>query len=61
MSRSDLKELGEMLHESDGALIVVGEATIDRAVEEATEGVKKQMNKEVRAEAKEIEKAIDQA
>ena len=61
MSRSDLKEIGEMLDESDAALIVVGEATIERAVEEATQRAKKQMKKEVRAEVKEIEKAIDEA
>ena len=61
MSRSDLKEIGEMLDESDAALIVVGEATIERAVEEATQRAKKQMKKEVRAEAKEIDKAIDEA
>jgi uncharacterized membrane protein len=61
MSRADLKEIGEMLDESDAALIVVGEATIERAVEEATQRAKKQMKKEVRAEAKEIEKAIDEA
>jgi uncharacterized membrane protein len=61
MSRSDLKEIGEMLDDSDAALIVVGEATIERAVEEATQRAKKQMKKEVRAEAKEIEKAIDEA
>ena len=61
ISRSDLKEMGEMLDESDAALIVVGEATIERAVEEATQRAKKQMKKEVRAEAKDIEKAIDQA
>ena len=61
MLRSDLKEIGEMIDESDAALIVVGEATIERAVEEATQRAKKQMKKEVRAEAKEIEKAIDEA
>jgi uncharacterized membrane protein len=61
MSRADLKEIGEMLDESDAALIAVGEATIEQAVEEATERAKKQMKKEVRAEAKEIEKAIDEA
>jgi uncharacterized membrane protein len=61
MSRSDLKEIGEMLDESDAALIVVGEATIERAVEEQTKRAKKEMKKEVRAEAKEIEKAIDKA
>jgi uncharacterized membrane protein len=59
MSRSDLKEIGEMLDESDAALIVVGEATIERAVEDATRRAKQDMKKEVRADAKEIERAID--
>jgi uncharacterized membrane protein len=61
MSRSDLKEIGEMLDESEAALIVVGEATVERAVEEQTRRAKKEMKKEVRADAKEIEKAIDAA
>jgi uncharacterized membrane protein len=61
MSRSDLKEVGEMLDESEAALIVVGEATVERAIEEQTKRAKWEMNKEVRAEAKEIEKAIDEA
>jgi uncharacterized membrane protein len=59
MSRSDLKEIGEMLEESEAALIVVGEATIERAVEEATRRAKKEIKKEVRADAREMEKAID--
>ena len=61
MSDSDLKEIGEMLDESEAALIVVGEATVERAVEEQTKRAKKEMKKEVRAEAKEMEKAIDEA
>jgi uncharacterized membrane protein len=61
MSRSDLKEIGEMLEESEAALIVVGEATIERAVEEATKRAKKAMKKEVRADARELERAIDTA
>ena len=61
MSRKDLKEIGEMLDESDAALIVVGEATIERAVEDATRRAKQDMKKEVRADAKEIERAIDTA
>jgi uncharacterized membrane protein len=61
MSNSDLKEIGEMLDESEAALIVVGEATAERAIEEQTKRAKKEMKKEVRAEAKEIEKAIDEA
>jgi uncharacterized membrane protein len=61
MSNSDLKEVGEMLDESEAALIVVGEATIERAVEEATRRAKKEMKKEVRADARELERAIDTA
>jgi uncharacterized membrane protein len=61
MSRSDLKEVGEMLDESETALIVVGEATVERAIEEQTKRAKKEMKKEVMAQAKEIEKAIDEA
>lgn len=47
MSNSDLKE--------------VGEATIGRAVEEANRRTKKAMKKEVRADARDIERAIDSA
>jgi uncharacterized membrane protein len=61
MSNSDLKEVGEMLEESEAALIVVGEATIERAVDDATKRAKKQLKKEVRADAKEMERAIDRA
>jgi uncharacterized membrane protein len=61
MSNSDLKEVGEALEESEAALIVIGEATIERAVEEATKRAKKEMNKKVRADAREIERAIDTA
>src|SRR5918998_6028484 len=61
MSNSDLKEVGEMLDDSEAALIVVGEATIERAVEEATRRAKKEMKKEVRADAREMERAIDSA
>jgi uncharacterized membrane protein len=61
ISRSDLKELGEMLDESEVALIVVGEATIEQAVEEEIKRTKKVLKKEVRADAREMEKAIDAA
>jgi len=61
MSDSDLKEVGEALENSEAALIVVGEATLDRAVEEATRRAKKEMKKEIRADAREMERAIDTA
>jgi uncharacterized membrane protein len=59
MSNSDLKEVGEMLDESEAALIVVGEATIERAVDKEIKRAKKELKKEVRADAREMEKAID--
>jgi hypothetical protein len=61
MSNSDLKEVGEMLDDSEAALFVVGVESVERGVEEATRRAKKEMNKEVRADAKEMEKAIDEA
>ena len=61
MSRSDIKEVGEMLEDSEAALIVVGEATIERAVDDATSRAKKQLKKEIRADAREMEKAVDEA
>jgi uncharacterized membrane protein len=61
MSRTDLKALGEMLDESEAALIVIGEETIERGVDEAIKHAKKEMKKEVRADAKEMERAIDEA
>jgi uncharacterized membrane protein len=59
MSRDDLKKFGEMLDESEAALIVVGEATIERAIEEQTRRAKKTMKKQVEADAREMERAID--
>jgi uncharacterized membrane protein len=61
MARSDLKEVGEMLDGSEAALIVVGEETIERGVDEATKRAKREMKKEVRADAREMERAIDAA
>ena len=50
-----------MLDDSEAALIVVGETTVERAVEEATRRAKTGMKKEVRAEAKEMQRAIDKS
>jgi uncharacterized membrane protein len=61
MARSDVKEVGEMLEDSEAALIVVGEATIERAVDDATTRAKKQLKKEIRADAREMERAVDEA
>jgi uncharacterized membrane protein len=61
MSREDIREVGEMLDNSEAALIVVGEATIERAVDDATKQAKRVLKKEIRADAREMEKAVDEA
>jgi hypothetical protein len=38
---------------------VIGEETIERGLDEAIKHAKREMKKEVRADAKEIERAID--
>src|SRR5918997_4319399 len=61
MSREDIREIGEMLDNSEAALIVVGEATIERAVDDATKQAKRELKKEIRADAREMERAVDEA
>ena len=61
MSREDIREVGEMLDNSEAALIVVGEATIERAVDDATRQAKRELKKEIRADAREMERAVDEA
>jgi uncharacterized membrane protein len=61
MSRQDVKDIGELLDNSEAALIVVGEATVERAVEDATKRAKQEMKKEIRADAREMERAVDEA
>jgi uncharacterized membrane protein len=61
MSREDVKEVGEMLDNSEAALIVVGEATIERAVDDATKQAKRELKKEIRADARDMERAVDEA
>ncbi len=61
MSRSDLKDLGELLDEGQSGLLVVAaqdsEARVDAAVTRGTKLLKKQM----RADEKDLEKALDEA
>jgi uncharacterized membrane protein len=61
ISRGDLKEVGELLDEGEAVVLVIGEATIERAVEEALADAKRTLKKQVDADAEELKKAIDAA
>jgi uncharacterized membrane protein len=61
MSRSDVKELGEIIDTDQAALVVIGEVTISEALEKAELHALKQQKREVDASYKEIEKEIKAA
>jgi len=61
ISREDLKDVGQLLDEGEAVVLVIGEATIERAVEEALEDAKRTMKKQIDADAKELKKAADAA
>jgi uncharacterized membrane protein len=61
MSRSDVKELGEMIDEGEAALIVVGESQIEEAVEKAELKAVKHLAKELDIKPEELEAEIAKA
>lgn len=60
MSRSDVKELGEFLDESDAALIVVGESKVEEYLDRQLERAEKRMAKEIKGDIKDFDKALDE-
>jgi len=61
MSRADVKELGEAIDAGEAALIVVGESTIEAAIDKAGLKAEKQVAKELDVKPKDLDKAIQEA
>lgn len=61
LPRHALKELGDTLDEGEAALFVVGESTVEEAVRAALSRTDKIVAKEMKAEAKELRKALAEA
>ncbi len=61
MSRSDCKELGDIIDAGQAALVIVGESTIEQAVDKAALKAEKQVAKELDVKPKDIDKAIQEA
>jgi uncharacterized membrane protein len=61
MSRSDVRELGDLIDAGEAALLIVGESTVEAAVDKAELKAEKHVAKEVNASAKDIDKEITQA
>jgi hypothetical protein len=58
MSRKDVKELGELLDAGEAALIVVGRDKLDEQLRKAGLKAEKQVEKELKLDAKELDKQL---
>ncbi len=61
LSRGDLKDLGEGLDEGEAAVIVIGESKIEEQLEKALKRANRLIEKELDAEAKDLERELEQA
>ena len=61
MSRGDLKELGDELEAGTAAVIVIGESKLEEQLEKAMTRANKLIEKQVDADADELEREIDAA
>ena len=61
MSRSDMKEIGDLLDDGQAALIVVGHSKIGEQLDKDLQRAQKSVEKEIDADSKEFEKELEQA
>jgi uncharacterized membrane protein len=61
MSRADVKELGDAIDAGEAALLIVGESTIEDAIDKAELKAAKHVSKEINASAKEVDAAIQES
>jgi uncharacterized membrane protein len=61
MSRSDVKAFGELIDDGEAVLVVVGELTIEAALNKAELKAEKHLAKELDVSAKDVHAAIEEA
>ncbi|HEY6428988.1 MAG TPA: DUF1269 domain-containing protein [Acidimicrobiales bacterium] len=61
MSRSDVKELGDVIDDGQAALLIVGESTVEQAINKADLKAEKHVAKELDVSSKDIDKAVKEA
>ena len=62
MSRADVKEFGELIDAGEACLLVVGESTIEAAIDKAGLKAEKHIAKELdNVSSKDIDQAVQQA
>ena len=58
MSRSDVKEFGELIDSGEACLLVVGESTIEEAIDKASLTAEKQVKRQVDVSSGDVDAAI---
>jgi uncharacterized membrane protein len=58
LSRSDVKEFGELIDAGEACLLVVGESTIEDAIDKASLKAEKQVKRQVDVSSKDVDTAI---
>ena len=61
MSRSDVKELGDIIDDGQAALVIVGESKVEQALEKAGLKAEKHVAKELDVSPKDVDKAVQEA
>jgi uncharacterized membrane protein len=61
MSRTDVKELGELIDDGEAALIVVGESKLEAYIEKAIKKADKQISRQIEMDRKEFERELKEA
>jgi len=62
MSRSDVKEFGELIDQGQAALVIVGESKLEQALEKAQLRAEKQVAKELKdVSPKDVDRAVQEA
>ena len=58
MSRSDVKELGELLDSGEAGLVIIGRSKLDEAVEREIKRANRRVEKELKVDSKDLEKEL---
>lgn len=61
MSRSDVKEFGDLIDDGEAALVIVGESTIESFIDKAALKAEKHVAKELDVSSKDLDKAIQES
>ena len=61
MSRSEVKEIGELLDEGDAGLVVIGTSKVEEQVQKAVDRAQRRITKQLDADSTELEKHLSEA